>query len=77
MVSLNIIATYYLTIQNHPSPGRFFAANEVKAMMAHFILNYDFKLEQGVKPPDQWFGTSCLPNTQAPILFRRRQRAEV
>ncbi|KIJ41481.1 hypothetical protein M422DRAFT_255386 [Sphaerobolus stellatus SS14] len=58
----------------HACPGRFFAANELKAMMAHVILTYDIKLEEdGIKPPNQWSGTSCMPNTRGSVLFRRRR----
>ncbi|KIJ41503.1 hypothetical protein M422DRAFT_780281 [Sphaerobolus stellatus SS14] len=58
----------------HACPGRFFAANELKLMMAHIISTYDIKLEQdGVKPPNQWFGLSCMPNPRGSILFRRRR----
>ncbi|KIJ26788.1 hypothetical protein M422DRAFT_191786 [Sphaerobolus stellatus SS14] len=58
----------------HACPGRLFAANELKLMMAHIISIYDIKLEQnGVKPPNQWFGLSCMPNPHGSILFRRRR----
>jgi Cytochrome P450 len=56
------------------SPGRFFAAIELKAMMAHLVLNYDVKLEnEGVRPPDIWLGGYCIPNQKANVLFRKRQ----
>lgn len=59
---------------NFPSPGRFFAANELKAMLAHLVLNYDVKLEnEGVRPPNFWFISSCSPNLTAEVLFRKRQ----
>ncbi|KIJ41482.1 hypothetical protein M422DRAFT_780269 [Sphaerobolus stellatus SS14] len=58
----------------HACPGRFFAANEIKAMMAHVILTYDIKLEQeGVKPLNEWRGPACVPNTRGSVLFRRRR----
>jgi cytochrome P450 len=61
-------------IGRHSCPGRFFAANELKAMMAHLVLNYDIKLEnEGVRPPDLWFINSRVPNPTAEILFRKRQ----
>jgi hypothetical protein len=28
------------------SPGRFFAANEVKALLAHIVIAYDIKFEE-------------------------------
>ncbi|KAF8145980.1 hypothetical protein K438DRAFT_1629082, partial [Mycena galopus ATCC 62051] len=37
----------------HACPGRFFAVTELKAMMAHLVMNYDVKAEvEGVRPPD-------------------------
>lgn len=55
------------------SPGRFFAANELKAMMAHLVLNYDVKFEEeGVRPPNQWFGLTFVPDPTANVLFRKR-----
>ena len=56
------------------SPGRFFAANELKAMMAHVVMNYDVKFEQeGVRPPNKWYGLSLGPDPTAKVLFRKRQ----
>ncbi|KAF8155335.1 cytochrome P450 [Mycena galopus ATCC 62051] len=58
----------------HACPGRFFAVTELKVMLAHIIQNYDVKLEQeGVRPPSDWFGTTCGANRSAKVLFRRRQ----
>ncbi|KAJ7829871.1 cytochrome P450 [Mycena olivaceomarginata] len=40
----------------HACPGRFFAATELKAMLAHLVINYDVKAEvEGVRPPDLVF----------------------
>jgi cytochrome P450 len=58
---------------NHACPGRYFAACELKLMLAHVIMNYDVKLEnEGVRPKDLWLMTSCMPNMNAKVLFRRR-----
>ncbi|KAF8662735.1 hypothetical protein AX14_007030 [Amanita brunnescens Koide BX004] len=57
----------------HACPGRFFVANELKAMLAHILLNYDVKMANGGgRPEDMWFGRSSLPNTKAEVLFRKR-----
>jgi len=57
----------------HACPGRHFAACELKLMLAHIITTYDVKLEiEGVRPPDVWFMTSCMPNPNANVLFRKR-----
>ena len=56
------------------SPGRFFAANELKAMLAYLVITYDVKLEnEGVRPPNCWFATSCIPNRTGSVLFRERR----
>jgi hypothetical protein len=55
------------------SPGRFFAANELKAMLYHILLNYDVKMaDGGGRPDDMWFGRSVLPDTKAEVLFRKQ-----
>lgn len=55
------------------SPGRFFAITELKAMLAHVLVTYDVKFQnEGVRPPNQWFGTTSLPNRNAEIMFRKR-----
>ena len=57
----------------HVCPGRYFAACELKLMLAHIIMTYDVKLEvEGVRPPDMWVMTSCVPNPNANVLFRKR-----
>jgi len=58
----------------HACPGRFFAANELKVMLAHLIITYDVKLEnEGVRPPNFWFATACIPNRTGEVLFRKRR----
>ena len=57
----------------HICPGRHFAACELKLMFAHILMTYDVKLEiEGVRPPDMWVMTSCVPNPNAKVLFRKR-----
>jgi cytochrome P450 len=57
----------------HACPGRYFAACELKLMLAHVVMNYDVKLEnEGVRPKDMWLVTSCVPNPDTKVLFRRR-----
>ncbi|KAJ3489333.1 hypothetical protein NLI96_g2200 [Meripilus lineatus] len=58
----------------HACPGRFFAANELKCMMAHLVLNYDVKMEQeGAMPEPMTFEFSIIPNPKAKVLFRKRR----
>ena len=56
------------------SPGRFFAANELKAMLAHLVLHYDVQLDGGsrVKPENEWNTTSASPRRTAKAMFRKR-----
>jgi len=57
----------------HCSPGRFFAANEMKTMLAHVVLNYDIKMaDGGGRPEDVWFGRFPVPNPEAQVSFRKR-----
>ncbi|KAJ6576531.1 cytochrome P450 [Mycena vulgaris] len=56
----------------HICPGRFFAALELKCLMAYLLLHYDVKTPvEGVRPPDEWFGPTSHPARNANILFRR------
>ncbi|KAH9840867.1 cytochrome P450 [Rhodofomes roseus] len=58
----------------HACPGRFFAANELKAMLAHFVVTYDVKMErEGQMPNERWFGTSLVPDRNAQVLIRKRR----
>jgi len=52
-------------------PGRFFAATELKAMLAHVLMTYDVGLENDVKPKSVWFGPIIAPDVKTKILFRR------
>lgn len=57
----------------HACPGRFFAANEIKAIMAFLIQNYDMKFKEGqVRPESLLFETQCLPNMTGMVMFKKR-----
>ena len=47
------------------SPGRLFATNEVKAMLAHVLLNYD------VKMANVSVGISSIPDPTSEVMFRK------
>jgi hypothetical protein len=56
------------------SPGRFFAANEVKALLAHILVTYDFKVEEGKRAPRiRTIGSMRVPE-KANVMFRKRQK---
>ena len=54
------------------SPGRFFAVNEIKLMLAIFLLQYDVKLSDGIRPADVKIGPSIAPSKTARVLLKRR-----
>lgn len=57
----------------HACPGRFFASNEVKIAMCHFILKYDWKLPEGPRLLPVAYGTNYNTNPDTQLLFRRRK----
>jgi hypothetical protein len=54
------------------SPGRFYAVNELKTMLAHLLVNYDVKMANGARPANKRIGQEMTPDTTAEVLFRRR-----
>ncbi|KAI4217474.1 MAG: hypothetical protein LQ351_000069 [Letrouitia transgressa] len=57
----------------HACPGRFFASNEIKAIMAHLLTHYDFKFPDGQeRPPSLGFETQYLPNHEGRVLMKKR-----
>ena len=54
------------------SPGRFFAVNEIKLMVAYTILNFDVKPKNLDRPRANDFHALLIPNLSAEILYRRR-----
>ncbi|KAF8270427.1 cytochrome P450 [Lactarius quietus] len=66
----------YLTFGygRHACPGRFFAANEVKTLLAHVLVTYDIKLEEGKKAPGFYImGLTRVPE-KANVMFRKRRK---
>lgn len=56
----------------HACPGRFFAACELRALLAYCVLNYDIKFEDGKKKPETaYIGPACMPG-ECKIMFRKR-----
>lgn len=57
----------------HACPGRFFAANEMKLLMAHLILHYDWKLPEGTaKVRHLHNGLDHRPNPMQKVMLRNR-----
>ena len=52
------------------SPGRFFAATELKSMLAYIVVTYDVKLDDDTPRPQT--RASTLPDSSAKVMFRRK-----
>jgi cytochrome P450 len=59
----------------HACPGRFFAAQEIKLLMAYFLHYYDLELEgsNGARPKNSWVGNVSLPDMKAKVGIKRRR----
>lgn len=57
----------------HACPGRFWAENEMKMMVAYLLMHFDVRLvgAAGVLP-DRWFCFGASPNAATRIQLRRR-----
>ncbi|KAF8552481.1 cytochrome P450 [Imleria badia] len=54
-------------------PGRFFAANELKSMLAHIVVTYDVQLEDNARyPASLRIGSLIAANPRAKVMFRNR-----
>jgi cytochrome P450 len=58
----------------HACPGRFFAVNEVKAFLAHVVVTYDIKFEEGKQAPQALYVGSMRIPRKANVMFRKRQK---
>ncbi|QBZ65564.1 hypothetical protein PoMZ_12526 [Pyricularia oryzae] len=56
----------------HACPGRFFAATELKLLLAHMLLGYDIEPRQ--RPRNKWYGIGRVPDMEATVRIRRRKR---
>lgn len=59
---------------NHACPGRFFAASEIKVVLAYLLQHYDIKLEEGHERPENHHrGAIVSPSGQGKVLLRKRE----
>jgi len=58
----------------HACPGRYFAVNQLKALIAHIIITYDIKVENYEKLPREIRFASPLGPRNLEVLFRKRQK---
>lgn len=61
----------------HACPGRFFAANEVKIVLCHLLMKYDWTLAAGTDGCFINRGTSLMIRPDAKIRIHRRQSVEL
>jgi len=59
-------------VGRHACPGRFFAVNEIKALIAHIIVTYDFKFEEGKGAPSKRHAGLFRTPRDAEVLFKKR-----
>ncbi|EXF82139.1 P450 monooxygenase [Colletotrichum fioriniae PJ7] len=55
----------------HACPGRFFASNEMKIVLTHLIMNYDWRIVEE-KPPTSMFVSRFVPDPRTVIGCRAR-----
>lgn len=56
----------------HACPGRFFASNEIKVILCHMLLKYDWKAPVDGLKADRSFGQETEADPTAVVLFRER-----
>ncbi|KAJ5908862.1 hypothetical protein N7495_001544 [Penicillium taxi] len=59
----------------HACPGRFFASNEVKILVIHMLLKYDWQLKDSSngRPRNFEMGAESVPSPIVELLFRSRE----
>ncbi|KAI1843743.1 hypothetical protein JX266_010002 [Neoarthrinium moseri] len=64
----------YLTFGHgkNACPGRFFAVNLMKLVLAEMIVRYDMKLAPGTRVQKRYFGKYMIPNYGLRIMVRER-----
>lgn len=57
----------------HACPGRFFAATEIKLIVARILLDYDLKLPEGQteRYPNIAIANNYVPDMKKELVFRR------
>ncbi|KAJ0340086.1 hypothetical protein COL922a_003722 [Colletotrichum nupharicola] len=69
------VGTSHLTFGygRHACPGRFFAVNEIKMIMANILCNYEIKLPDGVteRYENIKFGAGSVPDPTKTVMIRK------
>ncbi|KAI1369844.1 cytochrome P450 [Xylaria arbuscula] len=60
---------------NDACPGRFFASNQIKIVLAYILSHYDLRFEDGVvgRPKNIMFEVNVLADPTAKVLFKKIQ----
>ena len=68
------VLTHSSHLSHSISPGRVFAINEIKILLAHMVVTYDIKFEEGKQTPQ----CLCIGSGRYPgktnVMFRMRQK---
>ncbi|KAL8727210.1 MAG: hypothetical protein Q9166_006174 [cf. Caloplaca sp. 2 TL-2023] len=57
----------------HACPGRYYVSQEIKIMLAHLVLNYEFQWPEGKsRPPNMVHDFATPPSPMAEMMFRRK-----
>ncbi|KAF3070666.1 Dihydromonacolin L monooxygenase LovA [Daldinia childiae] len=57
----------------HACPGRFFAANEIKILLCHLLIKYEWKLVDGCIPQPFDVGYAVIRDPGAKLMIKKRQ----
>ncbi|KAH6655942.1 cytochrome P450 [Truncatella angustata] len=57
----------------HACPGRFFASNEIKIILCHILLKYDWRLIKGEEPEIIVHGFNLIADPKTRLEIRRRE----
>ena len=58
------------------SPGRWYVVKALKMILAHLLINYDFKLADSRSPRSFTWTTALVPRFGTKLLVRRRKDEE-
>lgn len=73
-VSTNTTDSMSFRVGKHACPGRFFAATQIKLLVATLLLEYDMQFPADLKtrPQSIVFGHNQKPDTDVKILLKRK-----
>ncbi|KAI3390252.1 hypothetical protein diail_10859, partial [Diaporthe ilicicola] len=61
----------------HSCPGRFFADKELKILLCHLLLKYDWRLQEGQSSDYFGWGLPLVRDQELRILVKRRESEEI